>query len=234
MEAITSVEQIARLIDHAVLRPQQTDADLDAGVVIARRYGVACVYPKPYQATRTKQLLTGSGIKLGIAVGFPQGVNLTAVKLHEAGLAIEQGAQELDMVMNICALLSGNYRLAQDDAAAVVRLAREAGVLVKIIIETCYLDDAQKVTAAKISEQAGAAFVKTSTNCGPGGATTEDVRLLRAALGPNVGVKAAGYITTADQVLDLYAAGATRFGTGYTENILEQLRARLANEASAR
>jgi len=226
-----TVAEFAQMIDHSILLPQQTDGDLVEGIEVARKYRVKCVVPKAFQAARAKELLRGSDVRLCIPISFPQGLNLPEVKRHEAALALQQGAQELDMVINISALKSGEYEYVERDIAGVVEIARGHGVPVKAILETCLLTDDEKVAACRIAERAGAAFVKTSTATQPGGATVEDIRLMRATVSDAVTVKASGYVTDIDKALALYEAGARRFGTGYTVNILEGLRARLEQEA---
>jgi len=228
-----TVDELAQMIDHSILLPGQSDKDLVEGIAIARKYRVKCVVPKAFQAARAKQLLEGSDVRLCIAIGFPQGLNLPEVKWHEAELALQQGAQELDMVINISALKSGQHGFVQRDIAGVVEVAKRYGAPVKAILETHLLTDEEKVAACRIAERAGAAFVKTSTATQPGGATVEDIRLMRATVGPSVVVKASGYVTDIDKVLALYEAGARRFGTAYTVNILEGLRKKLAEEGQA-
>jgi deoxyribose-phosphate aldolase len=222
-----TVAELAQMIDHSILLPQQTDKDLVEGIEIARKYRVKCVVPKAFQAARAKELLRGSDVRLCIAIGFPQGVLAPEVKRYEAELALRAGAQELDMVINISALKSGDYEFVERDIAGVVEVARPHGAPVKAILETCLLTDEEKVTACRIAERAGATFVKTSTATQPGGATVEDIRLMRATVGPTVVVKASAYVTDIDRALALYEAGARRFGTGYTVNILEGLKKRL-------
>ncbi len=229
---MVTVEALAQMIDHSILLPQQGDRDLVQGIEIARRYRVKCVVPKPYQAARAKELLRGSDVRLCIAIGFPQGVTAPEVKRYEAELALAQGAQELDMVINISALKSGHYDLVERDIGGVVEAASRAGAPVKAILETYLLTDEEKVMACKIAERAGAAFVKTSTATQPGGATVEDVRLMRAAVSAAVTVKASAFVTDIEKTLALYEAGARRFGTAYTVDILEGLRRKL--EAGAR
>jgi len=229
---VVTVEALAQMIDHSILLPQQGDRDLVQGIEIARRYRVKCVVPKPYQAARAKELLRGSDVRLCIAIGFPQGVTAPEVKRYEAELALAQGAQELDMVINISALKSGHYDLVERDIGGVVEAASRAGAPVKAILETYLLTDEEKVMACKIAERAGAAFVKTSTATQPGGATVEDVRLMRAAVSAAVTVKASAFVTDIEKTLALYEAGARRFGTAYTVDILEGLRRKL--EAGAR
>lgn len=228
-----TVDELAQMIDHSILLPGQSDKDLVEGIAIARKYRVKCVVPKAFQAARAKQLLEGSDVRLCIPIGFPQGLNLPEVKRFEAELALQQGAEELDMVINISALKSAQYEFVERDIAGVVEVAKRYGAPVKAILETCLLTDEEKVAACRIAERAGAAFVKTSTATQPGGATVEDIRLMRATVGPKVVVKASGYVTDIDKTLALYEAGARRFGTGYTVNILEGLRKKLAEESRA-
>jgi deoxyribose-phosphate aldolase len=230
---VLTVDELAQMIDHSILLPGQTDKDLVEGIAIARKYRVKCVVPKAFQAARAKQLLEGSDVRLAIAIGFPQGLNLPEVKRYEAELVLQQGAQELDMVINISALKSGQYEFVERDIAGVVEVAKRYGAPVKAILETYLLTDEEKVAACRIAERAGAAFVKTSTATQPGGATVEDIRLMRATVSPKVVVKASGYVTDIDKVLALYEAGARRFGTSYTVNILEGLRKKLAEGSQA-
>lgn len=225
-----SVDELAQMIDHSILLPSQTEKDLEEGIAIARKYRVKCVVPKAYQAVRAKELLQGSEVRLCIPIAFPQGLNLPEVKRYEAERALDQGARELDMVINVSALKSGQDDFVLRDIAGVVEAANRYKVPVKVILETCLLSDQEKVRACKLAERAGAAFVKTSTQTQPGGATLEDIRLMRATVAPKVVVKASGYITDIDKTLALYEAGARRFGTGYTVNILEGLRKKLAAE----
>jgi deoxyribose-phosphate aldolase len=229
-----TVAELAQMIDHSILLPGQTDRDLEEGIAVAVKYQVKCVVPKAFQAVQAKKLLEGSGVRLCMAIGFPQGLNLPEVKRYEAERVLDQGAQELDMVLNISALKSGRTDLVERDIVGVVEAASRYQVPVKVILETCLLTDAEKVTACRIAERAGALFVKTSTATQPGGATVEDIRLMRATVSERVVVKASGYVTDIDKTLALYEAGARRFGTGFTVNILEGLRARLeASGASA-
>lgn len=225
-----TIDELAQMIDHSILLPSQTDQDLEEGIAVARRYRVKCVVPKAYQAARARELLKGSDVRLCIAIGFPQGLNLPEVKRYEAEQVLDQGAQELGMVINISALKSGQHAFVEKDIAGVVEAARRYDAPVKAILETCLLTDEEKVAACRIAERAGAAFVKTSTATQPGGATVEDIRLMRATVGPAVVVKASGYVTDIQKTLAFYEAGARRFGTGYTVNILEGLRKMLVDE----
>jgi deoxyribose-phosphate aldolase len=225
---VLRLEEVAQMIDHSILLPAQTDRDLEEGIGIARTYRVKCVVPKAFQAARAKKLLEGSDVRLCIPVAFPQGLNPPEVKRYEAEWALDRGAQELDMVINISALKSGHHDLVGRDIAGVVEAAARFNAPVKAILETYLLTDAEKVAACRIAERAGAAFVKTSTATQPGGATVQDIRLMRATVGPKVVIKASGYVTDIEKTLDLYEAGARRFGTAYTVDILEGLRKKLA------
>ncbi len=223
-----SVAELAKMIDHSILMPGQSDDDLKRGIEISLKYNVKCVVPKTYQGEKALKMLAGSDLFLCLPVGFPHGFNLPAVKKYEAELACQVGALELDMVMNTSALKSGEYDFVEEDVRGVVEVAAAKGVKVKAILETCVLTDEEKVAACKIAERAGAKFVKTSTAYMPGGATPADIRLMRANVSPDVVVKASGFVTNIDQVLELYEAGARRFGTSYTEPILEGLKQKLA------
>jgi deoxyribose-phosphate aldolase len=225
---VLSVDELAQMIDHSILLPQQTERDLEEGVALARKYRVKCVVPKIFQIPRAKDLLQGSDVRLCAPIAFPQGLNPPEVKRHEAEWALRHGAVELDMVINISALKSRSYDFVEQDIAGVVETARPYGALVKVILETYLLTDEEKVAACSIAERCGANFVKTSTATQPGGATVEDIRLMRATVGAGVGVKASAYVTDIDKTLALYDAGARRFGTAYTATILEGLRERLA------
>ncbi len=220
-----TVQQVAQMIDHSILHPAVTEEALVQGIAMCRERGVAQIVPKAYQIPLARALLGDSPIRLICPIGFPQGLNAPAVKQAEALWALESGAVELDMVINITALKSGDHTLVADDIRGVVAVARAHGAPVKVILETCLLTDEEKVLGCKIAEQEGAQFVKTSTQTQPGGATVEDIRLMRETLSPEVVVKASGYIMDIDNLLALYEAGARRFGTGYTVQILDGLAA---------
>jgi deoxyribose-phosphate aldolase len=220
---VLTVQQVAQVIDHSILHPAVTEQALVQGIAMCRERGVAQIVPKAYQIPQARALLGDSPIRLICPVGFPQGLNAPAVKQAEARWALENGAVELDMVINITALKSGDHALVAEDTRGVVAVAREFGAPVKVILETCLLTDEEKVLGCRMAEQEGAGFVKTSTQTQPGGATVEDIRLMRATLSPEIVVKASGYIMDIDNLLALYDAGARRFGTGYTGQILDGL-----------
>ncbi|MGE5590951.1 MAG: deoxyribose-phosphate aldolase [Bacillota bacterium] len=207
-------EQVARMIDHTVLKPAATATDIDRLCQEARdnRFGAVCV--NPVHVPRAAAALQGTSVAVATVIGFPLGANQPETKAAESRLALKQGAAELDMVINIGALKGGDLDLVERDIRAVVSEARAVpGTLVKVIIETCFLTDEEKRTACRLAQKAGADFVKTSTGFGTGGATVEDVRLMRETVGPNMGVKASGGVRTAQDALAMIEAGATRLGT---------------------
>jgi deoxyribose-phosphate aldolase len=221
-------EQVAKTIDHSLLRPE---LDLDfvrEGVELARRYGVASATVRPADVAFAADLLDGSDVFVSTVVGFPHGGSTTATKVFEAERALDDGARELDMVINVGRLRSGRADEVRDDLAAVVAAAAARDAIVKVILENAYLDDEQKVLGCRLAEEAGAAFVKTSTGFAPGGATLDDLRLMRRSVGPHVQVKAAGGVRTLDALLEVMAAGVTRIGATATETILEDFKARKA------
>lgn len=212
-------EQLAKVIDHSLLRPELNREDTIRGCELAARYHVASVCVKPCYVRLAAEVLRGTDVAVGTVVGFPHGNSVTAVKVAEALQALEDGATELDMVLNIGELRSGNYDFVRDEIRAIVTAAK--GHIVKVILENAYLTDEQKVIGCQLSEQAGAHFVKTSTGFAPSGATVEDVRLMRRSVGPRVQVKAAGGIRTLDAILEIIDAGATRVGATATAAILD-------------
>ena len=226
-------EQVAKTIDHSLLRPE---LDLDFvrdGVDVARRYGVASATVRPADVAFAAGLLDGSDVFVSTVVGFPHGSSRTETKVREAELALEDGARELDMVLNIGRLRSGRADDVREDIAAVIRTAAVAGAIVKVILENAYLSDAEKELGCRLAEEAGAAFVKTSTGFAPGGATIDDLKLMRRTVGPNVQVKAAGGVRTLDALLEVMSVGVTRIGATATETILEDFKVRKAELAAA-
>lgn len=203
---------LAAYIDHTLLRPDATAADIDRLCEEARRYGFASVCVNSFWVKRAAQNVKGSDVMVASVIGFPFGATPPEIKAMEARRAIRDGASELDMVVNIGALKSGDHELVRQDVGKVAEACREAGAKLKVIIETAYLDDEEKVVASYIAKQAKAHFVKTSTGYGPGGATVHDVLLMRETVGPDMGVKASGGIRTREDLQDMIAAGATRIG----------------------
>lgn len=221
-------EQIAKLIDHSLLDPTLTDAALEAGCRLARRYDVASVCIKPYFLARCVELLAGSSVEPSTTIGFPHGAQTTALKRREAEEALDLGATELDMVINLGKAISGDWQFVTADIWAVVEAAHERGKLVKVIFENCYLNDDQKIRLCQICGELRADFVKTSTGYGTSGATHDDLRLMRAHSPSTVRVKAAGGVRTFDQLLAVRALGVARIGASRTAEILDDCRRRIS------
>ncbi len=222
--------QLAKTIDHSVLNPDLTEADVVAQLELARRYNVASVAIKACELPLAVALLRGTGIAVGTTVGFPHGVNTTAAKAYEAHDAVENGATELDMVINVGKLRSGQSDYVRREIQAVVDAAR-GRALVKVIIEIAYLNTEQKVLACQLVEEAGADFVKSSSGFAPSGYTIEDMQLMRASVGPRVQVKAAAGVRTLDAALGVIDVGCTRIGTIATAIILDEFERRLRASA---
>jgi deoxyribose-phosphate aldolase len=214
---------ILKLLDHSVLSPAATRADVEAACDLGLRFGVAAVCIQPCWAEVAAERLRDTEVTAASVVSFPHGTALTEIKLMEAVVLLRAGIREIDMVANIGLIRSGLLQEAADEIAAVHVLLVTVGVKLKVILETGYLTDEEKVSAARAVAEAGAEFVKTSTGFGPSGATVEDVRILRASVPPEVGVKAAGGIRTLAQAADLVAAGANRIGTSATAAIAAEL-----------
>ncbi|MFH1719935.1 MAG: deoxyribose-phosphate aldolase [Planctomycetota bacterium] len=213
---------IAQMIDHSLLRPELTEEDVRKGCEIAKKYKVATVCCRPSEVTLVKKLLQDSDVKTTTVISFPNGYNRTETKVFEAEQAIKDGAVELDMVINIGRLLSGDYDYVGRDIRAVVKVAHRDNVLVKVIFENYYLSDEQKKAACRLAEDAGADFVKTSTGFAAGGATLEDLQLMRENVSDKVQVKAAGGVRDLAMALKVRQVGCTRFGATRTEEIMEQ------------
>ena len=222
-----TLADLAKMFDHSLLQPTLTDADLDRGFEVARDYRVASVCVKPYAVTRAAAALKGSGVLVGTVIGFPHGGHLSRIKAAEAEAAMADGAVELDMVVNIGKVLSGDWGYVRDDIAAVVEPAHRRGAKVKVIFENCYLQDEQKVQLCRVCGEVRADWVKTSTGYGDTGATDHDLALMRQHAPPHVQVKAAGGVRTFDRVLAVRALGVTRIGATATKAILDECRQRL-------
>ncbi|MDZ8201768.1 deoxyribose-phosphate aldolase [Microbacterium sp. SSW1-59] len=210
--------QLAATIDHAILKPELTRADLDAELDVAAEWKVFSVCVRPSDIPHAVARLQGTGVAVGTVIGFPHGTTSTAAKVAEAGQALADGAVELDMVLNIGMLRSGMDDAVESDIRAVVEAAGDH--IVKVIFETAYLDDEQIGRACRLSEAAGADFVKTSTGFAGGGATVAHIRLMRASVGENVQVKASGGVRGFDAAVAMLEAGATRLGTSAAATIL--------------
>ncbi len=213
--------RLAAMIDHTLLKPDATPEQIHKLCSEALDHGFCAVCVNPAHVRRAAQLLAGSRVRVDSVVGFPLGAGLREVKAFEAERVIAEGAQEVDMVLSIGALKAGDGQAVQDDIAAVVRVCHGAGVICKVILETGYLTDAEKIEACRRAVAAGADFVKTCTGFGPGGATVADVALMRATVGPRVGVKAAGGIRTFEAAREMVWAGANRIGASASVQILE-------------
>ena len=220
-EPRASASGVAALIDHTMLRPEATRADIVKLCGEARQYGFATVCINPYWVPLAASELAGTAAKVCTVVGFPLGATSTEAKVAEAAAALRAGAREIDMVINVGALRSGDFDTVKLDIQAVARVCHDAGAIVKVILETALLDDAQKTTACGLAQAAGADFVKTSTGFGPAGATVQDIVLMRHAVGPRMGVKAAGGIRTLDDFRAMVAAGANRVGASASVKIVE-------------
>jgi deoxyribose-phosphate aldolase len=217
--------QLAKVIDHSLLKPEMTREEVTAGCELAKKYHVASVCVKPCDVKLASDLLKGSDVLVGTVIGFPHGSSLTSTKVVEAKQAMLDGAVELDMVINIGAMRSGDFDLVRDDIRAIVEVAGEKAI-VKVILENAYLTDEQKVKACQLSEEAGAHFVKTSTGYAPSGATIEDVKLMRASVSEKVQVKCAGGVRTLDALLAMIDAGVTRSGATTTASMLDEFKQR--------
>jgi len=221
-EKLTNIDPtIAALIDHTILKADATRADVIKVCREARQYSFASVCVNAYWAPLVSAELAGSPVKVCTVVGFPLGATSTEAKVAETTAAVRAGAQEIDMVINIGALKSGDTDAVRADIAAVVQSAHAGGAIVKVIIETALLDDTQKRVASQLAKAAGAEFVKTSTGFSTSGATAHDVALMRAAVGPQMGVKASGGIRSLDDLRTMAAAGATRIGASASVKIVE-------------
>ena len=228
-----SYRDVAKTIDHSLLRPELDDAFIEAGCRLAAEYDVASVCCRPSDVRRAAEILAGTDVAVGTTIGFPHGNHLTSTKVFEAERALLDGAVELDMVLQIGALKSGRDADVQADIEAVVRVGHDAGALVKVIFENAYLTDEEKVRACRLSEAAGADFVKTSTGFAPGGATLEDLVLMRRSVSPHVRTKAAGGVRTLDALLAVLELGVSRVGATQTKPILDDFRARKAGLPAA-
>ncbi len=220
-------EDIAKMIDHSLLNPTLADEDLRQGVELALRYNVGSVCIMPHWLKRCAEMLKGSTVKASTTIGFPHGGHTTFIKTAEAVRALEEGCQELDMVVNISKVLSGDWTYVRQDIQAVIEKAHERGQKVQVIFETCYLNDAQKIRLCEICGELHADWVKTSTGYGTGGATHADLKLMREHSPAHVQIKAAGGVRTLDALLEVRALGVSRVGASKTAEILDECKSRL-------
>jgi deoxyribose-phosphate aldolase len=222
-----SYADLAKMIDHSLLNPTLTAAELEAGCRLALAYDVASVCIMPYYLRHCAGILRGSTVKASTTIGFPHGGHTTAAKSAEAKQAIADGGQELDMVVNISQVLSGAWEYVRQDIAAVIKVAHDAGAKVKVIFENCYLKDEHKIRLCQICGELNADWVKTSTGYGTGGATLEDLALMRKHAPPHVQVKAAGGVRDLDMLIKVRKLGITRCGASRTKEMLDECRRRL-------
>lgn len=215
-------ENIAKMIDHTLLKPEATKQQIEALCEEAREYNFASVCVNPTWVSFSAEKLKGSDVKVCTVIGFPLGATTPETKAFETKNAIENGAEEIDMVINIGALKSGDYDLVEKDILAVTNAAK-GKALTKVIIETCLLTDDEKVRACEIAVKAGADFVKTSTGFSTGGATPQDIALMRKTVGPEIGVKASGGVRSPEDAQSMIKAGATRIGASSGVKIVQGL-----------
>jgi deoxyribose-phosphate aldolase len=220
--------ELAKMIDHSLLRPTMTYDDLEAGCRLAVEYDVASVCIMPYYLRRASEILHGTDVLPSTVIGFPHGGQSSRIKQLEAEQALDDGARELDMVVNISQVLSGDFVAVRTDILAVLQPAHARGQKLKVIFENCYLNEAQKIRLCEICGELSVDWVKTSTGFGSSGATLEDVRLMRQHSPAHVQVKAAGGVQDLDMLLKIREIGATRSGCSKTRDVLTELRRRLA------
>ncbi|MCA1947425.1 MAG: deoxyribose-phosphate aldolase [Armatimonadetes bacterium] len=218
---------VAKMIDHSLLNPTLTVAQLEEGCRLAREYDVASVCIMPHYLARCAEILAGSTVQPSTTIGFPHGGHTTEVKLAEVRRALQDGGTELDMVVNISRVLSGDWDYVASEIRALTEATHAGGAKIKVIFENCYLDRDQKIRLCEICGEAGVDWVKTSTGYGTGGATDEDLRLMREHSPASVQVKAAGGVRDLDRLLQVRALGVTRCGATRTKEILDEARRRL-------
>lgn len=223
---------VAKTIDHSLLKPELDDAFVEDGCRLAAEYDVASVCVRPADVRRARAILDGTDVAVGTVIGFPHGSHTTSTKVFEAREAMADGATELDMVINIGALRSGRDEAVRDDIAAVVQAAHAEGAIVKVILENAYLNDEEKVRACRLAEAAGADFVKTSTGYAATGATHDDLRLMRESVSDHVQIKAAHGVRSLDDLVAVLALGVTRVGATQTKAILDEFRSRQGDAAA--
>jgi deoxyribose-phosphate aldolase len=221
---MVSYQEIAGMIDHSLLKPYLTDKDIEEGCRIAHEYRVASVCVRPGDVRLAAEILKHSPVRVTTVVGFPHGTTTTAAKVFEAKEAIENGAVELDVVLNVGKLKSKDYDYVKADLEAVTSAAHQKNVIVKVIFENCYLDEVEKIAACKISSDVGVDYVKTSTGFGTGGAEDKDLKLMREYSKPSIKLKAAGGIRTLERALEVRKLGCARIGATATVGILERLK----------
>lgn len=221
-----TLEQVAKTIDHSILKPDFTYADVEAGAKLALQYNTASYCIRPMDVAVAAKALAGSTVNVCTVIGFPHGSSTSATKAFETKDAIKNGATEIDMVINASALLSGDYEYVEQDIRAVVDVAHAEGASVKVIFETAFLNDEQIIKACELTEKAGADYVKTSTGFASEGATTHNVALMKKTVGDRLKVKSSGGVRTLDQLIDYMDLGVTRSGCSATAQVLEEFQAK--------
>ena len=218
--------QVAKTIDHSILKPDFTYADVEAGAKLALQYNTASYCIRPMDVAVAAKTLAGSTVNVCTVIGFPHGSTTSATKAFETKDAIKNGATEIDMVINVSALLSGDYEYVEQDIRGVVDVAHAEGASVKVIFETAFLNDEQIIKACELTEKAGADYVKTSTGFASEGATTHNVALMKKTVGDRLKVKSSGGVRTLDQLIDYMDLGVTRSGCSATAQVLEEFQAK--------
>jgi deoxyribose-phosphate aldolase len=217
-----TLEQVAKTIDHSILKPDFSYADVAEGAELALKFNTASYCIRPMDVAAAAKALAGSTVNVCTVIGFPHGSTTSATKVFETNDAIANGAQEIDMVLNISALLSGDYEFVEQDIRGVVDAAHAKGASVKVIFETAFLNDDQIIKACELTEAAGADYVKTSTGFASEGATTHNVALMKKTVGDRLKVKSSGGVRTLDQLIDYMDLGVTRSGCSATAQVLEE------------
>lgn len=221
---MVTYEEIAKMIDHSLLKPEMTDKEIEDGCRLADRYKVAAVSVRPSDVKLAKKVLKDSEVLIDTIIGFPHGTTTTLTKVTEAKEAIENGAMELDVVLNIGKLKSKDFKYVKQDLQAVAEIAKKNKVVLKIIFENCYLSEDEIIAACKICNEIGADFIKTSTGFGSGGALDKDLTLMRKYAKPEIQLKAAGGVRSLERAIEVKMLGCTRFGCTVTAGILERLK----------
>jgi deoxyribose-phosphate aldolase len=227
---LATYQDLAKMIDHSLLRPQLSEQQVVEGCQLAGKYDVANVTVRPSDTDLAVSLMKGSGVPVGSVVGFPHGSSATAVKLYETRDLLRRGVGEIDMVINIGKMISRQFRYVESELMQMAQACHEQGTVLKVIFENAYLTEELKVIACKISKRAGVDFSKTSTGFAPSGATVEDLRLMYRHCAPEVKVKAAGGIRTLEKAIEAYEAGCSRIGATATAAILDEWKARLEGQ----
>lgn len=217
-----TLEQVAKTIDHSILKPDFVYVDVAAGADLALKYNTASYCIRPMDVTAAAKALAGSTVNVCTVIGFPHGSTTSATKVFETKDAIANGATEIDMVINVSALLSGDFDYVEQDIRGVVEVAHAKGASVKVIFETAFLNDEQIIKACELTERAGADYVKTSTGFASEGATTHNVALMKKTVGNRLKVKSSGGVRTLDQLIDYMDLGVTRSGCSATAQVLEE------------